>query len=141
MVRQLEVKVWQLQQVQVLGCIVVVPLVEVGCILAFGACKLAFLVVVVSFVEAYMLASVVLVLVLAYTLEVQACKKALVEVVLACIEASFVVVAYILVEVVFFVALEEVVSFGEVVCKLDALVVEVLVCILALVDRNLDLVE
>ena len=140
MVRQLGVRAWQLQKVQVLGCIVAVPLVVVGYILAFVACKLVFLVVVVSSVEAYMLAFVVLVL--ACILEVRACKKALVEVVLACIEASSVgVVAYILVEVVSFGALEEVVSFEEVVCKLDALVVEALVYILALVDRNLDLEE
>lgn len=96
--RVLELVPW----VQVLACIVVAPLVEVGCILAFVACRLVVLVEEASWVVvACMLASLVVV---ACILEELACKKALVVVVLAC-TLVVVVLACILVVVASFVPL------------------------------------
>jgi hypothetical protein len=120
--RVLELVPW----VQVLACIVVAPLVEVGCILAFVACILASWVVVVFFEEVACIAAS---WVVACTLEARVCIWVSVEVALVCIEALAVVevvLAYIVV-----VASLEAVSSGVVAYKLDALVEEVLVCILA----------
>jgi hypothetical protein len=138
-VQQLE-RVVDVAEVQVLVCIVVAPLVVVGCILAFVACRLASW-VVEGALEACIVAS--LVVAEACILEELACMKALVVLVLACIEALVVVVlAYILVVVVLVCCiLEEVASWVAVVYKLDALVAVVLVGILALEDRILGLLE
>ena len=89
--RVLEMAPW----VQVLACIVVAPLVEVGCILAFVACRLVVLVVEASWVVvACMLASLVVV---ACILVGLAYKMALVEEVLACtLEVLELVLAYTL---------------------------------------------
>ena len=121
----------------VLACIVAVPLVEVGCILAFVACRLVVLVVEASWVVvACKLASLVVV---ACILVGLACKMALVEVVLACTLVAVVLACILVVVVVasFVPLVVEVVSWVEVVCRLDALVVVVLDDILALVARIL----
>lgn len=98
----------------------------VGCILAFVVCILASS-VVVFFVEVACIAASWVVV--ACTLEARVCIWVSVEVALVCIEALAVVevvLAYIVV-----VASLEAVSSGVVAYKLDALVEEVLVCILA----------